>query len=192
MFNIKCTILGESGVGKTSIIRTYFENSFVEKHEITLGASFWNKQILYKNSKLDLQIWDTAGQERYRSLTPMYIRNSDFIILVYDSTNNNTLEKLNDWLNVVKKTCYNNLPKLIVIGNKEDLMPVNINGKIFANNISAKFYNTSAKKMKNIDKIFEYIIDESKLLYDSKTNKINTVPIIELDEVPNKSCCNIL
>jgi len=108
MFDIKCTFLGNIGVGKTSIARTYFDNNFEEKHHITLGAAFWNKQIKYKDTNIGLQIWDTAGQERYRSLTPMYIRNSKFVILVYDVTNNDSLEGLTDWLNIIKNNCYNN------------------------------------------------------------------------------------
>ena len=68
---LKVVMLGESGVGKSSILRRYIDDTFIEFVESTIGAAFMNKKIIYKNKIYNLDIWDTAGQERYKSLMPM-------------------------------------------------------------------------------------------------------------------------
>ena len=87
MPNIKCVILGDSCVGKTSIMNRYSTGKFFERSDTTLGAVFFTQKIKADNKFIGLDFWDTAGQERYRSLLPMYLREASIIILVYDINN---------------------------------------------------------------------------------------------------------
>ena len=198
MYSIKCTILGDSSVGKTSIIKKYFKNDFSDKENVTLGASFWSKKINYLNTVLDLQFWDTAGQERYKSLVPMYIRNSHIVLLVFDVTNKNSFNNLNNWLNIIKNCCYNNLPRFIVIGNKIDLnLEFNKDDiKLFSNNINSNFFLVSAKLGTNITQLFNELINLSIEIYlgniDNKRALIIDDTVSQTKELVNKGCCTIL
>ena len=81
--SLKLIIIGDSGVGKTSIIQRYYEDSFNENSQITLKAHFLEKEVIISDRKIDLELWDTAGQEKYRSLTQIFVKNSKIIIFVY-------------------------------------------------------------------------------------------------------------
>ena len=93
-FNIKCVTIGNSCVGKTSIIQSFLTNNISDTHDSTIGASFVSKRFRNKekDEELNLRIWDTAGQERYKSLIPMYLRGSNIAIIVYDITNFNSFD----------------------------------------------------------------------------------------------------
>ena len=105
----KIVILGETGVGKTSIISQYIDSIFQEDLQATTGGSFSSKTYTYDNGKLlKLEIWDTAGQERYRSLTKMFYKDAGAAVLVYDITSNFSFEELkNYWVREIK----DNAPK---------------------------------------------------------------------------------
>jgi len=105
----KIILLGESGVGKTSIIKKLDQKEF-DNEEITSSApSFVTKEIKYKelgNEKILLNIWDTAGQEKFRSLQALFYKDADAVVLVYDVTSASSFEELaNYWLNEVKGRC---------------------------------------------------------------------------------------
>ena len=165
--NIKCTIIGDSFVGKTSIISKYFKPDINKNTESTLGAIFWSlsKNIDDYNFKLD--IWDTAGQERYHSLIPMYIRNTDVILVVFDLTNRESFNNLDKWYNYIIQSNHNNfIPKIIFIGNKVDrklyrcVFRKDINSFFIKNNISLHdntYFESSAITGENINYIFERI-----------------------------------
>ena len=102
----KVVLLGESGVGKTSIISRYVTGTFDEKCESTNGASYSRKQVKLPKIKKEIlfDIWDTAGQERYRSLTKFFYKDASIAILVYDVTDEHSFEELeNFWYNQLKE-----------------------------------------------------------------------------------------
>ena len=104
--NCKVVLLGESGVGKTSIISKYTQNIFKSQRLPTTGANFVTKRIILEdeNKSINFEIWDTAGQEQYRSLAKVFYRNSDVCILVYDITRKASFDELkNHWVDEVKK-----------------------------------------------------------------------------------------
>lgn len=84
---VKVVLLGDSGVGKSSLVLRFVVNDFKPYSEATIGASFFSKLVVTNNTPLKFQIWDTAGQEKYHSLAPMYYRGAAAAILVYDITN---------------------------------------------------------------------------------------------------------
>lgn len=106
----KVVLLGESGVGKTSIITRYTHNTFSSNLMATPGASFATKIVELEEEKqsLKFQIWDTAGQEKFRALAKVFYKNAAACILVYDITNRKSFEEIKAyWMNEVK----NNAPK---------------------------------------------------------------------------------
>ena len=119
--NVKLILLGDSGVGKSSIIQRYSEDIFDENLGSTYDSNFVEKKLRIKGHNINLELWDTAGQEQYRSATQIFVKNSKIILLVYDVTNKKTFESLNYWYDFIKKELG---PKIIIglIGNKTDLI----------------------------------------------------------------------
>jgi small GTP-binding protein len=119
--SIKIILVGDSGVGKTSIINRYYLNEFRTDMESTQSMNFVIKEILMKGRKIQLNIWDTLGQEKYYSCNKLFIKNSNIVILVYDITRKNSFENLDFWYNCIN----NELGKdfsLGLAGNKFDLI----------------------------------------------------------------------
>ena len=103
---IKVVLIGESGVGKTSIISRFTHDKFDKEIITTTGASYTSKRMIfekYQNKELNFEIWDTAGQEKYRSLTQIFYKDASIAILVYDVTNEDSFNELqNYWYNQIK------------------------------------------------------------------------------------------
>ena len=104
---VKVVLLGESGVGKTSIISRFINNTFEEGLETTTGASYATKNLVFKdyqNKVLNFEIWDTAGQEKYRSLSQLFYKDASIAILVFDITNEESFEEIkNYWYGQIKE-----------------------------------------------------------------------------------------
>lgn len=163
---IKILLLGDSGVGKTSIFHRYCKKQFEENKTATVGADILTKEITYKNESYKIHILDTAGQERFRSITSSYFHMSDYYFVVFDLTNKNSLDSIPDWLQQLKKEKEN--PKYIILGNKDDLkknqIPNEEINKTLDNLGTIKinkenFLRVSAKSGKNIDEAFNFMID---------------------------------
>jgi Ras-related protein Rab-22 len=108
----KVVLIGESGVGKTSIINRYISNTFSQVLTATPGASFTTKTVFLKdyNQSIKFEIWDTAGQEKYRALAKVFYKNAAVCILVYDITRKSSFEELkNYWINEIKANDSQNL-----------------------------------------------------------------------------------
>jgi small GTP-binding protein len=116
----KVVIVGDSDVGKTSIIRVFDEQTFDKSIGPTVGASFLSKTVMVKQLSVVLNIWDTAGQERYRSLIPTYAHGAHAAILCYDASNAASFEALDGWLESLQRFCSPDC-LLFVVGNKIDL-----------------------------------------------------------------------
>ncbi|KAI9063156.1 ras-domain-containing protein [Trametes sanguinea] len=117
----KIVIMGNTGVGKTSLLHRYTQGKFDPKNTTsTTGAFFVTKKVTVGGTKVRLQLWDTAGQERFRSMAPMYYRGANAALLLYDITNASSFEDVRGWLEELKKNCS---PDLIIyiVGAKADL-----------------------------------------------------------------------
>ena len=162
---IKVTLIGNAGVGKTCIIQRFIDNSFSDNPVSTISANSIEKEIIRGKEKYVLNIWDTAGQEKYQSLGKHFYKDAYIILLIYDITNQNSLDSL-------KKTWYpdvqiyaENCVVFGVIGNKADLyeneeLADEDEAKEFAKEIGAIFYQVSAKNGENIFKLFETLLDK--------------------------------
>ena len=196
---IKLIILGDSGVGKSSIIQRYYSDSFNENLQITLKANFLEKEVIINNQKITLELWDTAGQEKYRSLTQIFVKNSKIIIFAYSVTSLKSFESLNFWYDFVQKEIRQNTI-LGLAGNKTDLIFENNyeeevseeKGKEFADKIGASFALVSAKESSKeiISLINELILN---YLDNRESNSIDLNTTIRLDlnneDLQKENCC---
>ena len=156
---LKLVLIGESGVGKTSIITQFVEEVFTADKNSTIGGTFSSKSVKCGNGKnLKLEIWDTAGQERYRSVTKMFYKDANAAILVYDITNKNSYDQLqNYWVEQVKESSPKNII-IVIAANKCDLFDKEVvdekAARDYAKSIGAIFSLTSAKSTAGINDIF--------------------------------------
>ncbi|KAL7406945.1 hypothetical protein ABVT39_000615 [Epinephelus coioides] len=153
---LKVCLLGDTGVGKSSIVWRFVEDSFDPNINPTIGASFMTKTVQYQNELHKFLIWDTAGQERFRALAPMYYRGSAAAIIVYDITKEESFQTLKNW---VKELRQHGPPNIVVAiaGNKCDLSDAREvsekDAKDYADSIHAIFVETSAKNAININEV---------------------------------------
>ncbi|GMM46808.1 Rab family GTPase [Pichia kluyveri] len=195
----KIVLLGESAVGKSSVVQRFVKNSFDEYRESTIGAAFLTQSIhLSKNDILSsgdndnsittdtidddgitvkFEIWDTAGQERYRSLASMYYRNANAAIIVYDITQLESLDKAKYWIKELQRQA-NKDTIIILTGNKLDL---NDERKISIDDVNefTSIYNllnfeVSAKTGENVNQLFKDIAIKLVIKNLKSNNNLNT------------------
>jgi small GTP-binding protein len=160
---MKVVIIGQSSVGKTSIISQFVEKAFQTGLQSTVGGSFNSKSIKCEdlNKTLKLEIWDTAGQERYRSVTKMFYKDSDVALLVYDITSFSSFEDLqNYWVQQVLE-CSLKKTMLIIVANKSDLIEKEQvdeeEARNYAKSINAHFFIISATNNDSVNEMFKEI-----------------------------------
>ena len=153
---ISLILIGESTVGKTSLMRSFNEQKFIEKNLSNIGVDVYTKNININNEVCSIKIWDTCGQERLRALSANYYRKADGVILVYDTTSIDSFNNLDYWLKSIKFYCKRDIP-IIIIGNKIDLEnkidKETLNDFMRAHS-NIPIFNTSAKTGKGINEAF--------------------------------------
>ena len=187
---IKLLVLGEAGVGKTSIIQKFATNTFEEKLTATIGIDFLSKKMKYKNKNYQFRLIDTAGQERFHHIIDSYYHMGDVFFVVFDLTNENSLNAITKWIEEIKEKCVTPDPKIIIIGNKDDLKDKQINKDIIEkqleNHKNRIYIKTSAKKNINIQEAFEAMIDLLEPDDNSNKNKNITLDKNGVKENGNK------
>ena len=150
-------IIGDSSVGKTSLITRYANGTFKEEYLATVGLDYFTKVEEINNQTIQVKLWDTAGQERFKSLTQNYFRNAQGVLLTFDVTNTESFDNLKDWINSIKKNMEGNnvfIP-LIIIGNKIDMEDSREiqkeDAQKFATENKYKYFETSAKTGEGVD-----------------------------------------
>ena len=174
---IKVILLGESFVGKTSLINISTGEKFSNNENTTFNANYRPRKFKYKEEQYIFNLWDTIGQEKYRSLTKMFFNDSQIVILVYDISVKKTFEQLNFWYDQVVESLGKNKFMLAIVGNKKDLFKEEQvkeeEGKKFAEEKNAKFILSSAKSdplsfNQFLDSIFGEYIENNKDLLDKQ------------------------
>lgn len=122
--NVKIVIIGEAGVGKTSLMSKFVSDTFSDQMQPTIGCDIQNKTVEVEGTSLEVRLWDTAGSERFQSMLPLYYRGCHGAILVYDVTRRNTFLKLRDWLSELENNLTNDNAIVMIIGNKIDKVSV--------------------------------------------------------------------
>ena len=116
----KLILLGDQGVGKSCILNRFLNDTFIEDYQATIGLDFQSKNVQIENQNIHLLLNDTAGQEKFRSLIPMYTRDANIILLVYDISNKDTFNHLPDWIRDLTNVNINEII-FVIVANKIDL-----------------------------------------------------------------------
>lgn len=153
----KVVLLGEGCVGKTSLVLRYCQNTFNDRHITTMQAAFLKKRLNISGKRIDLAIWDTAGQERFHALGPIYYRDSHGAVLVYDITDEDSFEKVKNWVKELRRMLGNDVA-LVICGNKSDMEKNRTvdqsTAEQYAASVGAVHFNTSAKLNRGIEEMF--------------------------------------
>merc|ERR1712179_808461 len=153
----KLVLLGESAVGKSSLVLRFVKGQFHEFQESTIGAAFLTQTVCLDDTTVKFEIWDTAGQERYHSLAPMYYRGAQAAIVVYDITNADTFTRAKSWVKELQRQASPNIV-IALAGNKADLAAKRAvefeEAKSYAEEKGLLFLETSAKNANNVNEIF--------------------------------------
>lgn len=191
---VKVVLLGDSGVGKSSLMLRFVTNNFKNDSASTVGASYMSKVIQFPDRSIKFNIWDTAGQERYHSLAKMYLQDANAAILVYDITNSESFKALKKWYLDLKEAASDNIITCIC-GNKEDLIaseavsPDEV--QEYAKKIGAGFRKTSAKTSQGIESAFKEIAHRIFSDVDSNYSNNSSVTLERRGSksIPKKKCC---
>ena len=158
-------VVGDTGVGKTTLLHRYVHKTFLPDFKATIGVDFFLKTIHLNinnsNQSLVLQLWDLAGQVNYRTVFPYYSAGTQGLILMFDATNYNTLDNLYKWINIIKYTVTQEIP-VILVSTKHDFPESKIHDKeinIFKKTYQINhYYLTSAKSGLGVDTMFETMV----------------------------------
>ncbi|XP_076180174.1 RAS oncogene family member Rab3 isoform X2 [Ptiloglossa arizonensis] len=177
-YMFKLLIIGNSSVGKTSFLFRYADDSFSSAFVSTVGIDFKVKTVFRHDKRVKLQIWDTAGQERYRTITTAYYRGAMGFILMYDITNEESFNSVQDWIMQIKNYSTDSA-QLILVGNKCDMEDERVisteRGKQLADQLGVQFFETSAKENYNIKAVFEHLVD---IICDKMSESLDNDPTL--------------
>jgi len=190
----KVLVLGESGVGKTSIIRRFTEGQFHNSYISTIGIDSRSKVVTVGDEKVRLQIWDTAGQERFRTLTSAYYRGAMGIILVYDVTSEYTFSNISNWMDTIENNASKDTCRLL-IGNKidadaDEIVISSKRGAERAKQSNLEFFETSAKEGIQVNEAFMAMAE---LIFQHKKQRIEDMKepsiVLRQESQPSGRCC---
>ncbi|KAL6047791.1 Ras-related protein Rab-5C [Balamuthia mandrillaris] len=157
IWQYKLVLLGQAGVGKSTLVVRFVKGKFIEDQESTIGAAFLTQTVCVNDLTVKFEIWDTAGQERYHSLAPMYYRGAQAAIVVYSIDSRSSFEAAKSWVRELKSQ--ENRDMIIALaGNKNDLEQARqvsfAEGKEYAKQEGLLFLETSAKTAENVNELF--------------------------------------
>ncbi|KAF4021797.1 hypothetical protein G4228_013853 [Cervus hanglu yarkandensis] len=175
-YMFKLLIIGNSSVGKTSFLFRYADDTFTPAFVSTVGIDFKVKTVYRHEKRVKLQIWDTAGQERYRTITTAYYRGAMGFILMYDITNEESFNAVQDWATQIKTYSWDNA-QVILVGNKCDMEEERVvpteKGRLLAEQLGFDFFEASAKENISVRQAFERLVDA---ICDKMSDTLDTDP----------------
>lgn len=216
LYQFQYILVGDKGVGKSSLLESFANNKFQENVQSTVGIDFHTKTATIDSHNFKLQLWDTAGQERFRAVVRPYFRNAVGAILVFDINNESTFTILTELITEVKDNSKPGLPYFILVGNKSDFndgdrQVLESQAQEFASLHQMEYIETSAKLGRNIDQVFRQLtrkiysaIQDGSIVIDNqwrgvkignelnsltKQNKISSVDFINSNKSNSKGCC---
>ena len=190
---VKVFMLGDSGVGKTSILRRLMQpEEKLSEQSPTIGIDFGIKNYKVEGEQVKLQVWDTAGMEQYNSAQACTYRNCHAMLLVYSVDNPVSLEKLKVWRQLAYEYCPSDI-HTYVVANKCDIIndrniPTEL-GKDLANSFGARFVEVSSKNGTNVESMFKNIVDNLILKEKGKNSKEKTIIDLNNKNLYKEQCC---
>ena len=200
-YKLKIVIVGDSGVGKTNLIRRFIANEFNINSKATVGVEFSSKAFKINDKIFKIEMWDTAGQERYKSMTAAYYKGAKGALIVYDTTNARSFENVEKWLSEIKEKSSKDI-KLIIIGNKIDLKeskavtteqalskakelgsPLMETSALDSTNVKEAFYDLLKEMYLEVSKALEIVENQ-----DLAKNK-NGIQLETNEQKKKKGCC---
>ncbi|KAJ3436783.1 small rab-related gtpase [Anaeramoeba flamelloides] len=178
----KTILIGETGVGKSSVLNRFADDIFVNNYRTTIGIDFKTKTLNVENQTVKLQLWDTAGQERFGTLGNSFYRGVKIIILVYDLSNKSSWTKIDEWYSSVMKQTNNSSCEYLLLGNKSDLNNIQVDEdevkKWCLEKGNMVNFKCSAKTGENVTEAFELLVShvvnpELKKKYNFRDPNIN-------------------
>ena len=205
----KISIIGDTAVGKSCLLKRITENEFKESYELTIGVEFGSILFKTENKILKLQIWDTAGQENFKSITKIFYRGTHWVFLAYDITRESTFQNASKWLNEVKQNSGNDVI-VFLVGTQFDKDSKRVVSEEDAKAFMEKheldyFIETSAKTNHNIEKLFttaaqklyikfktkiENMLDEGTTSTENRGSKVTLDNKINSSEHKKKKGCS--
>ena len=203
LYKFKIIIVGDSGVGKTNLVKRFVQNSFNINSQATVGVEFFSNSYYINDKLFKIEIWDTAGQERYKSITSAYYKGASGAILVYDVTNLGSFNNIDRWYQEIKNFSIKDI-QMLMIGNKTDLTEKMVVSKEMSTNKAADLnlpvIETSALNASNVKEAFHLLIKEIYKIHISNCDKNgnedninnNGYNVLEsgIELNRNKKCCN--
>eukprot|EP00930_Biecheleria_cincta_P043147 TRINITY_DN29667_c0_g1_i1.p1 TRINITY_DN29667_c0_g1~~TRINITY_DN29667_c0_g1_i1.p1 ORF type:complete len:231 (+),score=44.23 TRINITY_DN29667_c0_g1_i1:38-694(+) len=201
---VKLLLIGDSGVGKSSLLLKYTEDRFIPHMSQTIGMDFKIKMLELGGKRVKLQIWDTAGQERFHTITQQYYRNAMGVVLVYDATSEESFQNIRRWAAQIAAHGEQGTDRLL-IGNKADADPsarvvTPEQGKALADEYGIPFFETSAKSGLNVEDAFLSIADAIRRRLHNKEGPLEAAAsglrlssgkeLDDDDEGSGKPCCS--
>ena len=187
----KVLLVGNSDVGKSSLILRYVDQIWNDVFVPTIGVDFKVKSLEIENKSIKLQIWDTAGQERFRNVISSYFKGAHGILLIFDITSRDSFKELENWLAEVEKNASTQILKILIgkkilIGNKCDLEEEREiskdEGEAFAMRNGMQYIETSAKINTNVNEAFEALSKIMVEYYSKKSSAINENKTIKMNK----------
>jgi len=168
---LKIIVLGDGGVGKTTLLHRYVKREFIDTSTMTIGVEFLTKEIEFDSLGCQLILWDITGQKRFRHMIELYMRGASGALILFDITNMTSFVNIGKWMSLVNKY-YNNLP-VFLIAAKYDLEEFSMVGDLYAVKTQKRFgmidyVKTSSKTGLNVDLVFEsltkYVIKSKNII----------------------------
>lgn len=187
----KLIMVGETCVGKTCIIMRYTERTFTDSFLTTVGVDFKVKELVIDSTPIRIQIWDTAGQEQFHTITKSYFRGADGILLCFDLTSKQTLDKTRAWMESIRESASEKV-NIVLVGNKCDLENREVTqeqGQEMADEFGINYYEASAKTGENITEIFETLAKD--VMLRKERDPVVRTKTIDMAAVKpkKKECC---
>lgn len=198
-YQYKLVLLGDSAVGKSSLVLRFVKKKFFEYQESTIGAAFMTQSLMSGQNTVKFEIWDTAGQERYHSLAPMYYRGAAAAIVVYDLTNRQSFVRAKSWVKELQKQ--GDAAAIALCGNKKDLEQTGRQvhadeAKAYADENGIFFFETSAKENINVTEVFLCLAENVPRLMQSSQKddtpdnaRASVQLVLPTEEATKKPCC---
>jgi small GTP-binding protein len=190
-------IVGETGVGKTSLLNRYTQEEFIEKTRPTIGVDYLIKLHTINGKKLNVRFWDTAGQEKYKAICKKFYKDAHGVVLVYDVTDKDSFNYVANWKKEIEENCKKGVVVLL-IGNKSDIIEKKTvseeDGRAYAETNGFYFLETSAKLDTNVTEAFNIIVEKAaekplKEIEEEEKPDQKPFPRFEFQDEKRNSCC---